>query len=203
VLVTVASALAGCGSSDGAAAAAKAIPLRSTGSTSSTSAAPSTTSTTVVVATTTTTPPHLLGVDPALMHVVWDDYEAAMDAAERASAAGDPDDPALQRHFTGAALESVADLADGHRVRGEAVHFPDGSHHGERLVAMARLDASRIDLTTCVLDDAIVTALATGEVVNDRVTLAHGLELMVLEHGNWKLAHRDLRPTREGECPGM
>jgi hypothetical protein len=156
-----------------------------------------------VVATTTTTPPHLLGVDPALMHVVWDDYEAAMRAGEAAASRADPNDLGLRRHHTGAELARLIQLNAGYRARGEYASFALDSRHGERLVSMARLDDSRIDLTTCVLDDAIVRVRATGEVVNDHVSLAHVLELMVREDGVWKLAARDIRRPAEGECSGM
>jgi hypothetical protein len=202
VLVTAACALAGCGTG-GADAQARAIPLRSAGSTSSTSAAPSSTTTTVAVATTTTATPHLLGVDPALVPVVWSDYEAAMRAGEAAASRADPNDPGLRHHHTGAELSRLIQLNAGLRARGEYASFAPDSRHGERLVAMARLDDSRIDLTTCVLDDAIVRVRDTGEVVNDHVSLAHVIELMVQEDGVWKLAARDIRRPAEGECSGM
>jgi hypothetical protein len=137
------------------------------------------------------------------MHVVWDDYEAAMDAIEDAAAVPDPSLPALSNRLGGDALETAVRVITGYRDRGEYARFPAGSRHGERLIAMARLDESRIDLTTCTLDDAVRRLRSTGEVTNDRVSVDRVSEIMQLDDGHWKLVRRTGSTAVGGECSGM
>jgi hypothetical protein len=95
-----------------------------------------------------------------------------------------------------------ADLAQK-AAGGESAHYPAGSTHGSRLYGMTVKNPKWIDLDACTYDDAVVSFIATGAVVDDDKTYLRSTETMWLEDGTWRLAGRDGHSVERSQCPGF
>jgi hypothetical protein len=117
-------------------------------------------------------------------------YRRASEAYLAASAASDPDLPALAETHADPMLAQRRDVLTARRLDGRAARMPDPSQYRIEIERFEVVDSTSARLTACVVDDAIVYEVATGNVVNDDVTTARHEAVMRLIDGTWKLVER-------------
>ncbi len=182
----------------GSTAEGKAVPVATSGRGGSRAS-----TTTTEPASTTTTLPVIPGVDPTLEATVWQAYLAANDAVMTASADPDPRNPVLSQHLTNTMLNVWQQTLSQQAADGDTASYPPNSVHRARLYGVRVRNANWVDLDLCNLDDAVVRVKATGQVVNDKVSLIRTTATMWLENGTWHLAGADGRQVEVSECPGF
>lgn len=140
--------------------------------------------TTAAETTTTTTAP----VDPVRVEVEAA-YRNAVRVAEEAAMIPDPDAPELAQWNTGPMLEEWRRRIEELRANGHRISFPVPSGRRIEVVAFEIPAPDEAVIEVCSRDDAVVSEIATGKVVNDRITVSTKRALLRKEDG-WKLAER-------------
>lgn len=126
------------------------------------------------------------------VHDYWDAVVAAGDPP-------DPDHPALAEHLTGPALEHSRGVLEGHRADGNRVRDPSGVTPMGVLVDV--VDERSATAWHCLVDDAVVIDVASGDVVEDEVR-AMDVRLSLVHDGErWRVEHNErVRERADGSC---
>jgi len=163
-----------------------------------TDAAPVDVTTTTVAATTTTTTVAGAADDPVRAEVETA-YRNAVQAAETAATVPSPDDPRIAEWNTGPMLDDWQNDISALRIQGRVVSFPADSLR-EIVFVLAKVDGNRAVVTTCEVDDAIVTEVATGQVINSRV-VRNRFESVLVRSDRWRLSERQIVDEGGESCP--
>lgn len=102
---------------------------------------------------------------------VLDAYQGYWDAIRQANDPPDETHPALRRHATGEAYESVFNAAQTNRLAGRALRLPENSV-SEHQAEVVSVDGDTATVRDCNINDGLVVDVVTGEVVNDRSSRA-------------------------------
>jgi hypothetical protein len=133
---------------------------------------------------------------------VEDAYSAYSEMFTRLLAAPDPDDPEIQRRTAGAAAASLTDNLTTLRALGRAVRF--GENYRYELLSVD-ITGDEAVARECVVDDATVVEVATGEPV-DPAPVATVLNRVTLQFDRraWRVSGIDQENGWEGigECAG-
>lgn len=159
---------------------------------------PSAPATTGVVATTT---PRWT---PEQQEVI-DAYQRAIDAEVRVTLSGDSALESLRGTHEDPLLSTIRNAVYAERNSGHAVHLPPSTRTHVDVMAVERQDDGSMRLTDCSVDDAIVTQVADGRVVNDRVTTASRVVVLHRREGRWLAGSREVVAKWEGiqTCEGV
>lgn len=134
--------------------------------------------------------------DPAAEEVLaayrgyWDAFLEANDPPDETSLA-------LQTYATGEAYEAVFDATQTNRLGGRAVRLPEGSV-SRREVEVVSLEGDGASVRDCAVDDAVVVDLDSGEVLDDDVVTRLATGELVREAGGWKVSFTRVEQTWEG-----
>lgn len=134
--------------------------------------------------------------DPAAEEVLAA-YRGYWDAFLEANDPPDETSPTLQTYATGEAYEAVFDATQTNRLGGQAVRLPEGSV-SRREVEVVSLEADRASVRDCAVDDAVVVDLDSGEVLDDDVVTRLATGELVREGGGWKVSFTRVEQTWEG-----
>ena len=117
-------------------------------------------------------------------------YRNAVGAAQEAFAVPDPDYPPLAVYNTGRMLATWRDRLVDLRSSGEVGRFPAGSVHRIRVDDVVLSGAATAVVDACEVDDAVVTVVRSGVIVNDALSSFHNRGELTLAHGRWQLSSR-------------
>jgi hypothetical protein len=109
--------------------------------------------------------------------------------------------PEIQALMTGLQQTQITANLEGMQARGEAARLPDNTQeHHEILTASMQPDGS-VRLKACSINDAVVYNVATGAIVDDRVTTSI-LDVTVVQEGDaWKVAGSVITDKQDGQAP--
>jgi hypothetical protein len=109
--------------------------------------------------------------------------------------------PEVQTLMTGVQQTQITANLEGMQARGEAARLPENSlEHHEVLSASSEPDGS-VRLRACSINDAVVYDVASGAVLDDRVTTSILDVTMVQEGGAWKVADSIITDKQDGAAP--
>jgi hypothetical protein len=109
--------------------------------------------------------------------------------------------PDIQALMTGLQQTQITANLEGMQARGEAARLPDNTQeHHEILSASIQADGS-VQLRACSINDAVVYNVASGAIVDDRVTTSFLDVTMVQEGDAWKVADSVITSKQDGAVP--
>jgi hypothetical protein len=130
-------------------------------------------------------------------------YLAYWDAYMEATAEPvNPQFPAMQQLVTGAQQRVVTRDLENRQARGEAARLPPNSRLQHEVLSAELQGDGSVQITECEVNDAIVYDIASGAIINDDIVTKLATAEMVNEGGSWKI--RDSTVVRrwpgEVEC---
>jgi hypothetical protein len=114
----------------------------------------------------------------------------------------DPELPAMQELVTSDHKRVVTRNLEDRQARGEAVRRPAGSQATHEIQSAELQPDGSVKIIECEVDDAVVYVVATGAVIDDALVTKLATADMVEVDGSWRVAHSEVIQRWQGvvEC---
>lgn len=89
------------------------------------------------------------------------------------------------------------DAVQANRLGGRAIRLPKGSV-SRRDIDIVSVEADRVTVRDCSVDDALVVDVGSGEVLDDDVVTRLAVGELVVEDGSWRVSFTRVEQTWEG-----
>lgn len=92
-------------------------------------------------------------------------------------------------------LAGIVERANEVKAENAFVRTPKGSGHETDVVS---IEESTATVRDCIVDDAVLERVGSGEILDDAVSTREYTAMLVLEEGQWKVAALDETNTWAG-----